>query len=108
MALDANPHTGVIVYLQGHTGVVGGTSLAAPCWAALWALAAQYHKKRTGHTLGWANPLLYKLANSSHRATVFHDITSGGNGYYQAGSGWDAVTGWGSPNAEALVKALTP
>jgi len=41
-------------------------------------------------------------------ARVFHDVTTGSNGAYQAGPGWDAVTGWGSPNADALVTALTP
>jgi kumamolisin len=108
VAFDAAPQTGVIVYLQGHAGVVGGTSLGAPCWAAMWALAAQYHLSRTGHALGWANPLLYGIANSSQRTRVFHDVTVGTNGAYQAGAGWDAVTGWGSPNADALVTALTP
>src|SRR5206468_11682701 len=75
-------------------------------WAALWALAAQAHRARTGHAIGWANPLLYGLANSPQRTHVFHDVGTGDNGYYQAGPGWDAVTGWGSPNADALVQAL--
>jgi kumamolisin len=106
VAFDADPASGVAVRLQGKWQVIGGTSLGAPCWAALWALAAQAHRARTGHAIGWANPLLYGLANSPQRTRVFHDVTTGDNGYYQAGPGWDAVTGWGSPNADALVQAL--
>ncbi len=108
VAFDADPRSGVLVYLQGQWLVEGGTSLGAPCWAALWALAEQQHEARTHHALGWANPLLYGLANSSQRNKVFHDVTTGSNGYWQAGPGWDDVTGWGSPNAAALVSALTP
>jgi kumamolisin len=106
VAFDADPQSGVAVLLNGKWQVVGGTSLGAPCWAALWALAAQAHQARTGHRIGWANPLLYALANSPQRTRVFHDVTSGDNGYYKAGAGWDAVTGWGSPDAAALVQAL--
>jgi kumamolisin len=42
------------------------------------------------------------------RARVFHDVTSGSNGAWHAGPGWDPVTGWGSPDAYQLVSALTP
>ncbi len=104
----ADPQTGVLVYVQGQWVVEGGTSLGAPAWAALWALAAQYHRAHTHHALGWANPLLYGLANSSQYTRVFHDVTQGSNGYWHAGSGWDAVTGWGTPDAYHLVQALTP
>lgn len=108
VAFDGDPHTGVPVYFQGQWQLVGGTSLGAPCWAAIWALAGQYHHQRTGKTLGYANPLLYALASSAHRTSAFHDVTSGSNGAYQAGPGWDDVTGWGSPNVYNLVRALTP
>jgi hypothetical protein len=107
VAFDADPNSGVAVLLKGKWEVIGGTSLGAPCWAALWALAGQAHRARTGQALGWANPLLYKLANTAQRTRVFHDVTTGNNGYYDAGPGWDAVTGWGSPNADALVQALS-
>jgi kumamolisin len=108
VAFDADPHSGVPIYFQGQWLLVGGTSLGAPCWAAIWALATQYHQQRTGKTLGYANPLLYALANSARRAAVFHDVTAGSNGSYRAGPGWDDVTGWGSPNVYNLVRALTP
>ncbi len=108
VSFDADPRSGVPVYLQGQWATVGGTSLGAPCWAAIWALADQYHRLRGKGGLSWPNPLLYGLANGPHRSTIFHDVTQGDNGAYQAGSGWDAVTGWGSPDANALVAALTP
>lgn len=106
VAFDADPRSGVPVYLQGQWQQVGGTSLGAPCWAALWALAEQYQRKRSGHALGQPNPLLYGLANSPQRTRLFHDVTAGSNGQYQAGPGWDDVTGWGSPDAANLVRAL--
>ncbi len=106
VAFDAAETTGVLVRFNGQWVAVGGTSVGAPCWAAIWALAEQYHEARTGKPLAWANPLLYGLANSPQRHAVYHDVTTGNNGYWQAGAGWDRVTGWGSPDAAALVTAL--
>jgi kumamolisin len=54
--------------------------------------------------LAFLNPLLYPLGGSA----AFHDITSGGNGAYHAGVGYDLVTGLGSPNLAALVGSLAP
>jgi kumamolisin len=108
VAWDADPASGVPVYLQSQWQQVGGTSLGSPCWAAVWALASQYHHQRTGKNLGPANPLLYRLATGPRYHQLFHDVTSGDNGSYEAGPGWDAVTGWGSPDAYRLVHALTP
>jgi kumamolisin len=108
VAWDADPESGVNVYLQGQWQVAGGTSLGAPCWSALWALASQYHHQRTGKQLGYANPPIYQLATGPNYHHLFHDVTSGDNGSYAAGSGWDGVTGWGSPDAYNLVHALTP
>jgi kumamolisin len=108
VAWDADPATGVPVYLQGQWRVTGGTSLGAPCWAAVWALASQFHHQRTGKNLEHANPLLYGLATGPRYHRIFHDVTRGDNGGYTAGPGWDAVTGWGSPDAYNLAHALTP
>ena len=74
----------------------------------MWALASEYHHQRTGKNLGYANPLIYGLATGPRYRNLFHDVTEGDNGAYAAGPGWDAVTGWGSPNAYNLVHALTP
>jgi hypothetical protein len=58
----------------------------------------------------WANhalnPIIYSLS-ASDRAKTFHDVTVGNNGAYKAGTGWDAVTGWGSMQADALLDYLT-
>ena len=86
----------------------GGTSFAAPMWAAFIALAnQQYAESNPGKTLGFLNPTIYQQnVNSSTYAADFHDITSGTSGSYSAVAGFDLVTGWGSPTA-TLIGALT-
>jgi subtilase family serine protease len=89
---------------------IGGTSAGSPQWAALAADAQQL----AGHPLGNINPTLYGLAgNPATYAADFHDITTGTNRVaalggkgYDARTGWDPVTGLGSPNAANLVPAL--
>lgn len=98
VAGDADPSTGFQIRVDGQAIVVGGTSAVAPLWAALFACINQL----LGGPLGFVNPRLYALANSG----VFHDITSGGNGGYEAGPGWDACTGLGSPSGTRLADAL--
>jgi subtilase family serine protease len=97
--------------------IFGGTSAGSPQWAGLTALADQL----AGHRLGFLNSALYRLGQSSTLYPLtFHDITSGSNSIteldvnntpvsvtgFNAAKGWDAVTGWGSPKAQALVIAL--
>ncbi|MGA7243258.1 MAG: protease pro-enzyme activation domain-containing protein [Terracidiphilus sp.] len=86
----------------------GGTSFAAPMWAAFVALAnQQYAQSNPGKTLGFLNPTIYQQnVNASTYAADFHDITSGTSGSYSAVAGFDLVTGWGSPTA-TLITALT-
>ena len=84
----------------------GGTSFAAPMWAAYLALANQQAVANGQPTLGFINPTLYTIGLSSSYNTAFHDITSGSNGF-SATSGYDLATGWGSPNGAALINALT-
>ena len=77
--------------VDGQNLVIGGTSAVAPLWAGLIALLNQ----KLGQPVGFLNPLLYgSLAGKG----AFHDITSGNNGSYSAEPGWDACTGWGSPD----------
>jgi subtilase family serine protease len=111
VAADADPSTGLVIYLNGQWTLAGGTSAAAPLWAGLMAIADQM----AGHPLGFINPTLYKLANSSRYAQDFHDITSGNNTYvgkgvdvhgYAATVGWDAASGLGTPDAENLLPDL--
>jgi subtilase family serine protease len=89
----------------------GGTSASAPLWGGLIALAGQY----AHHDLGFVNPAIYRIASSPSYHKAFHDITDGSNTVnigtvtvtgYQAGPGWDPVTGWGSPDAQALIPLL--
>ncbi|WP_335976599.1 S53 family peptidase [Streptomyces sp. CA2R106] len=97
----ANPSPGVSIYSQGSWGQVGGTSAAAPEWAAFAALYNQQAAAAGKPNLGFANPSLYTAAG-----TGFHDITSGSNGAFSAAKGWDFVTGWGSYNAGTLASTL--
>ncbi|HXY34239.1 MAG TPA: S53 family peptidase [Planctomycetaceae bacterium] len=106
VAMDADPNTGVYV-LDSYSGgwfQVGGTSLSSPMFAALVSIADQGRALQGEGTLDGATqtlPLLYSLPGSD-----FHDITTGGNGTYNAGVGYDLVTGLGSPVANLLVPAL--
>lgn len=120
VAFDADPLTGVVVVLSlsGSTYIVpfGGTSVGAPAWAGVVALANQY----AGHRLGFLNPSLYKIAKSKAYSRSFNDVTTGNNTVsnydrfgnpiivpgYSAGPGWDAVTGVGTPKASGLIPAL--
>jgi subtilase family serine protease len=86
--------------------IIGGTSAAAPQWAAIDAIANQADGQ-----LGFLAPRLYQIYSSSSYTTAFHDITSGNNSWggvtgYDAGPGWDAATGLGTPDAYQLVQAL--
>jgi len=99
VAGDADPSTGFDTLVDGQSGVIGGTSAVAPLWAALIALVNQ----NTGKPVGFVNPLLYQNPNGD-----FNRITSGNNGAYSAGPGWNACTGLGSPigsNVEAALGA---
>ncbi len=84
----------------------GGTSFAAPMWAAYIALVNQQLVANGKATIGFINPTIYAQNVTSAYTTDFHDITSGTSGSYSATTGYDLVTGWGSPNA-GLIAALT-
>ena len=86
--------------------VYGGTSFAAPMWAAYIALVNQQLVANSKPTIGFINPTIYSQNVTSAYATNFHDITSGTSGSYSATTGYDLVTGWGSPKP-ALITALT-
>jgi kumamolisin len=86
----------------------GGTSFAAPMWAAYIALADEQLANSGQATLGFIDPTIYAQNITSSYTTNFHDITSGTSGSYSAVTGYDLVTGWGSPNGAALINALAP
>ncbi len=100
VAGDADPTTGYNTLVDGQSGVIGGTSAVAPLWAGLIALINQ----SLGKPVGFLNPLLYQ---DMTEAADFNDVTSGNNGYYSAGPGWDACTGLGSPNGAQIADALS-
>ncbi len=83
----------------------GGTSFAAPMWAAFIALVNQQAVANGGSRVGNFNATIYPQNITSTYATDFHDITSGKSGSYSAVTGYDLVTGWGSPKA-ALISTL--
>ena len=121
VSADGDPATGYMIYWNG-TGAggpaatrgwqaVGGTSAAAPAWAALMALA-NASSRCGGRPIGFANPALYYAAASAY-GSEFNDVTSGDNdmtrvngGLYPAGTGYDMATGLGTPNATALTQVL--
>ena len=88
---------------------IGGTSLSCPQWAGIVAIADQKH----GSGLGLINPKLYTIgADATRYASDFYDITVGKNQTdssipgYPATTGWDPITGLGTPNAANLVPDL--
>jgi subtilase family serine protease len=86
--------------------VIGGTSGAAPLWAALIVLANQARAANKKGSIGFLNPTLYKVASGSAGASPFHDVVYGGNLYYPATPGWDYSTGLGTPDGATLVGEL--
>lgn len=127
IAFQASAATGALVYLSlppdgndsniNRTGWydIGGTSLSCPQWAGLVAIADQINKEKYAQTgLGLINPALYKLAsNPAKYAADFFDIASLNDNQedpsipgFVAGTGWDPVTGLGTPNAAKLIPDL--
>lgn len=96
VAADASPESGYVTRVDGTTPVIGGTSASAPLWAGLIALINQ----SIGRNVGFLNPVLY--ANPSACRT----ITQGNNGAFEAGPGWSATCGLGSPNGAKLLEVL--
>lgn len=106
VAANADPKTGYLTMSGGQFGIVGGTSAAAPLWASLIARI----NKAIGAKVGNFNTLLY---SSYGPQGVLRDITVGNNdtdglldGQFAAGPGWDACTGWGSPDGQKLLAAM--
>ncbi|HLY32669.1 MAG TPA: S53 family peptidase, partial [Ktedonobacterales bacterium] len=108
VAGNADENSGYAILADGQQlAGVGGTSAVAPLWSALVARINQ----RLGKRVGFFSPLLYSQFG---KTKAFNDVTSGNNdptggqlGGYNSGPGWDACTGWGSPNGTVLLNALT-
>ena len=100
---NADPQTGYSVYVDGQNAVFGGTSAVAPLWAGLIALINQ----QRGLSVGYLNPTLYQNYAQLVQANALRDVTTGNNGAYSAGTGWDACSGVGSPDGAKLRDALS-
>jgi subtilase family serine protease len=106
VSADADPNTGYSIYSQGSWTQVGGTSAAAPLWAAIATLNNQYAAASFKGNLGQANPTLYKMFNTTQTYPAYHDITSGSNLYYPATTGYDMASGIGTPDVYNLIRDI--
>jgi hypothetical protein len=112
VSLLASPrNAGYVFVIGGQLGITGGTSASAPSWAGITALLEQ---AAAANGMGALNSQLYALAASQYSGSgpaVFHDITTGNNGFdgvigFDAGPGYDAATGLGTPDVDAVVHAV--
>ena len=113
VSYSAAVHHGALTYLNipgipAGFYLFGGTSAGSPQWAAITAIADEI----AGHDLGFINTALYHIGQAPpHYAAGFNDVTSGNNAIgtiagFNAGTGWDPVTGLGSPIANQLIPML--
>ena len=113
VSLNADPNTGYTIFVgssgttAGTPEVIGGTSAAAPLWAAYTALVNQQRTANGQSSVGFMNPVLYPIAAGASYATDFHDIVSGTNLFYSAGTGYDDATGLGSFVGASLLASLS-
>lgn len=108
VSADAAPTTGAAIRFKSTWLTNGGTSLAAPEWAAFTALTDEYLRSVGDRPVGFANPLLYKLANGPRRFPPFHGVAAGANDFYPVTSGYNMVTGLGTPDVWNLTRDLVP
>lgn len=107
VSLNADQDTGYAIYYSGKWTIFGGTSCAAPLWAAFTALVNQIRVANQKAVLGFANPSLYAIGAGSSYMADFHDIKTGNNLHFSAGMGYDNASGWGSFNGANLFESLT-
>ena len=106
VSADADPATGWATISGGNLGQAGGTSAAAPFWASSMLLIEQYAAAHGVPKLGYVNPTLYALAATRQAFPAFHDVTLGGNRFFQTTPGWDPATGLGSPDVYDLARDM--
>jgi hypothetical protein len=101
-----------VIYGNGQSGSVGGTSCAAPLWAGFTALLNQQAALIGIPTVGFLNPAIYAIGKGPGYSADFHDITTGNNFWpssptnFPAVPGYDLCTGWGTPAGQNLINAL--
>jgi len=111
VAADADEVSGLYFYTgmqDDHGRAIGwgpgsGTSQSTPIWAGLTALMNEYLVAHGGQPVGALNALLYRAAAPGAARPAFHDVRLGGNAVYDAATGYDLVTGLGTPDTDALV-----
>ncbi len=92
---------------SGCSGGSGGTSFASPIWSGFIALANQQAASEGKGRIGFLNPLVYAMGgNAGTYAAAFHDAVGNQSGKYTAVTGFDLVTGFGSPNGQGMIDAL--
>jgi subtilase family serine protease len=121
VAADADPQTGYVIDYRGGWGTIGGTSAAAPLWAAVAALidASPFCKDYGSGDAGVRPAGLYSVANVDHAyiyaslPEALFDITKGNNDYTPSGysgglfpatRGYDMATGLGTPLLSGLAQ----
>jgi hypothetical protein len=110
VALTAN--NVYLLFGNGSSETVGGTSCAAPLWAAFTALVNQQNEAEGQPPAGFLNPALYAIGLGTNYNACFHDITTGNNtwpdspNYFYAVNGYDLCTGWGTPAGSNLINVL--
>jgi uncharacterized repeat protein (TIGR01451 family) len=103
-----------VVYNNGTSGSVGGTSVSSPLWAAFTALINQQAVSNAQPVVGFLNPAVYAIGNGPGYSTNFHDVTTGNNTNaanptrFFATSSYDLCTGWGSPTGSNTINTLAP
>jgi kumamolisin len=104
-----------LLVVDGQPQPNGGTSAATPLWASLITLINQ--QRGAGNRIGYLTPVLYEAQAGAASNTIGSegctDVETGNNttdtiGGYSAGPGYDAVSGWGTPNGQKLMAALPP
>ncbi|PWU19047.1 MAG: peptidase S53 propeptide, partial [Candidatus Rokuibacteriota bacterium] len=103
VSLTADPEEGAFIVLHGKVLQIGGTSWSAPVWAGFCALINEARLAAQKPALPFLNPLIYPLIGTA----CFRDVATGSNGAFNAGPGYDMVTGIGVPNVKELIRALT-
>jgi kumamolisin len=103
VSLTADPNEGGFVFLNNQPQQFGGTSWSAPIWAGFCALINEARMNANKPFLPFLPPLIYPLIGTSS----FRDVVAGSNGAFDAGTGYDLVTGIGVPNVKELIQALT-
>jgi kumamolisin len=88
--------------INGQNNTCWGTSLATPIWGGITAIMNQARSYAGIPAIGLLSTRVYPLIGTS----AFNDITSGSNGAYNAGAGYDLCTGVGSPNVANLISLM--